>query len=81
MSRGPVVEPESSDEGEAFPDQGWETEGSGLLRKMTDRLEVSLGSIKAGNSSMKLRNQVRSMLDSLVGMGVINEKQKKKNDT
>ena len=39
---------------------------------------MSLGSIKAGNSSIKLKNQVLSLLDSLVELGTVNKKQKKK---
>jgi len=78
MSRRPVVEP--SDDEEDFPEQDWETEGSGVASadKLINQLYVSLGTINAGNSSIKLRNQVFSLLDSLVGLGVIDEKQKKK---
>ena len=78
MSRRPVVEP--SDDDEDFPEQDWETEGSGIASadELNHRLYVSLGSIKVGNSSIKLKNQVFSLLDSLVRMGVIDEKQKKK---
>ena len=49
MSRRPVVEP--SDDEEDFPEQDWETEGSG---KLINQLYVSLGTI-TGNSSIKLR--------------------------
>ena len=79
MSRRPFVEP--SDDEEDFPEQDWETEGSGIASeadKLINQLYVSLGSIKAGNSSIKLKNQVFSLLDSLVRLGEINEKQKKK---
>jgi len=78
MSRRPFVEP--SDDEEDFPEQDWETKGSGIASadKLIHRLYMSLGSIKAGNSSIKLKNQVFSLLDSLVGLGAINEKQKKK---
>jgi len=78
MSRGPVVQP--SDDEEDFPEPDWETEGSGIASadELIHQLYVSLGSIKAGNSSIKLKNQVFSLLDSLVGLGVIDEKQKKK---
>ena len=65
MNRRPFVEP--SDDEEDFSEQDWET-----------KLYVCLGSIKAGNSSIKLKNQVFSLLDSLVGLGAIDEKQKKK---
>jgi len=74
MSRRPFVEP--SDDDEDFSEQDWETEGSGA--SAAHRLYVSLGSIKAGNSSLKLKHQVFSLLDSLVGLGAIYEKQKKK---
>ena len=78
MSRRPAVEP--SDDEEYHSEQDWETEGSGFVtaEKLNNQLYVSLGSIKAGNSSIKLKNQVFSLLDSLVGLGEIDEKQKKK---
>jgi len=78
MSRRPFVEP--SDDEEDFSEQDWETEGSGIASadKLIHRLYVSLGLIKAGNSSIKLKNQVFSLLDSLLGLGAIDEKQKKK---
>ena len=78
MSRRPFVEP--SDDEEDFSEQDWETEGSGFAtaEKLINQLYVSLGSIKAGNSSIKLKNQVFSLLDLLVGHGAINEKQKQK---
>jgi len=78
MSRRPVVEP--SDDEEDFPEQDWETEGSGFAsaEEFIAQLNVSLGSIKAGNSSIKLEKQVFSLLDSLVGLGAIDKKQKKK---
>ena len=46
--------------------------------KLIDQLHLCLGSIKAGNSSIKLKNQVLSLLDSLVRLGAIDKKQKKK---
>jgi len=78
MSRGPTVAP--SDDEEDFPKQDWKTEGSGFAtaEKLINQLYVSLGSIKAGNSSIKLKNLVFSLLVSLVGLGAIDEKQKKK---
>jgi len=78
MSRRPFVEP--SDDEEDFSEQDWETEGSGFAtaEKLINQLCMSLGSIKAGNSSIKLKNQVFSLLDSLVGLRAIDEKQKKK---
>ena len=78
MSRRPVFEP--SDDDEDLPEQDWETEGSGIgsVDKLIHHLYVSLGSIKAGNSSLKLKKQVFSLLDSLAELGTINKKQKKK---
>ena len=79
MSRRPFVEP--SDDEEDFPEQDWETEGSGIASKadkLINQLYLSIRSIKAGNSSIKLKNQVMSLLDSLVGLGAINKKQKEK---
>ena len=62
-------------------EQDWETEGSGFsdeAEKLINQLHLSLGSIKAGNSSIKLKNQVLSQLDSLVELGTIDKKQKKR---
>ena len=77
MSRRPFVEP--SDDEEDFSEQDWETEGSGIASadKLIHQLYVSLGSIKAGNSSIKLKNQVLSLLNLVVGLGAIDKKQKK----
>ena len=72
---------ELSDNEDDFSEQDWETEGSGIAdeaEKLIDQLHLSLGSIKAGNSSIKLKNQVLYLLDSLVELGTINKKQKKK---
>ena len=72
---------ELSDNEDDFPEQDWETEGSGIAdeaEKLINQLYLSLGSIKAGNSSIKLKNQVLFLLDSLVELGTINEKKKKK---
>ena len=76
MSRRPVVEPSEDDED--FPEQDWETEGSGIAStdELIHRLYVSLGLIKAGNSSIKLKNQVFSLLDSRERMGVIDKEKK-----
>ena len=79
MSRRPFIEP--LDDEEDFPEQDWETEGSGITdeaEKLFNRLHLSLGSIKAGNSSIKLKKQVFSLIDSLVELGIIDKKQKKK---
>ncbi len=79
MSRRPAFE--LSDDEDDFSEQDWETEGSGFAdeaEKLINQLHLSLGSIKAGNNSIKLKKQVFYLLDSLVELGTINEKQKKK---
>ena len=72
---------ELSDNEEDSSEQDWEIEGSGFddeAEKLIDQLNVSLGSIRAGNSSIKLKNQVLYLLDLLVELGTINKKKKKK---
>ena len=79
MIRRLVVEP--SDDDEDFPEQDWETEGSGIggAGKFIHRPWVCLGSMKAGTgASLKLKNQVLSLVDSLERMRVINSEQKEK---
>ena len=79
MSRRPAFE--LSDNEEDSSEQVWETEGSGNAdeaEKLIDQLHLSLGSIKAGNNSIKLKKQVLYLLDSLVELGTIDKKQKKK---
>ena len=79
MSRRPAFE--LSDNEDDSYEQDWETEGSGIAdeaEKLIDQLHLSLGSIKAGNSSIKLKKQVLHLLDSLVELGTINKKEKKK---
>ena len=79
MSRRPAFEL-SDDEDDSY-EQDWETEGSGFSDEalnLINQLHLSLGSIKAGNSSIKLKNQVSYLLDSLVELGTIDKKQKKK---
>ena len=80
MSRRPAFEL-SDDEDDSY-EQYWETEGSGFYdneaEKLIDQLHLRLGSIKAGNSSIKLKNQVSYLLDSLVELGTIGKKEKKK---
>ena len=79
MSRRPAFE--LSDNEDDSYEQDWETEGSGIsdeAQKLINQLHVSLGSIKAGNNSIKLRNQVLYLLDSLVELGTIGKKVKKK---
>ena len=72
-----------SDDEQDFSDyeQDWETEGSGFsdeAEKLINQLHLSLGSIKAGNNSIKLKKRVFSLRDSPVELGVINKKEKKK---
>ena len=78
MSRRPAFE--LSDDEDDFSKQDWETERSGFAdeAELIDQLHLSLGSIKAGNSSIKLKKQVLYLLDSLVELGTINKKEKKK---
>ena len=79
MSRRPAFEL-SDDEDDSY-EQDWETEGSGFsdeALKLINQLDLSLGSIEAGNNSIKLKNQVLYLLDSLVELGTINKKEKKK---
>ena len=79
MGRRPAFE--LSDGEDDSSEQDWETEGSGIADdavKLINQLDLSLGSIKAGNSSIKLKNHVLYLLDSLVELGTIDKKQKKK---
>ena len=79
MSRRPTFE--LSDNEDEFSEQDWETEGSGITDEavnLINQLYLSLGSIEAGNNSIKLKNQVSYLLDSLVELGTINKKEKKK---
>ena len=80
MSRRPAFE--LSDDEDDLSKQDWETEGSGITddeaEKLINQLHLSLGSIQAGNSSINLKNQVFSLLDSLVELGTIDKKKKKK---
>ena len=83
MSRRPSVAYSDDDDEQDFPvyEQEWETSGSGIhdeAEQIIDQLYLSLGSMKAGNSSIKLKKQVLSLLDSLVELGTIDEKQKTK---
>jgi len=53
MDRRRFIEPSDDED---FSEQDWETDGSGFAsaEKLINQLYVSLGSIKAGNSSIKL---------------------------
>ena len=79
MSRRPAFE--LSDDEDDFSKQDWKTEGSGIAdeaEKLINQLNLSLGSIKAGNNSIKLKKQIMFLLDSLVELGTIKKKEKKK---
>ena len=79
MSRRPAFEL-SDDEDDSYQ-QDWEIEGSGITDeavKLIKQLHLGLASIKAGKNSIKLKNQVSYLLDSLVELGTIDKKHKKK---
>ena len=79
MSRRPAFEL-SDDEDDSY-EKDWEIEGSGFddeAEKLINQLHLRLGSIKAGNSSIELKEQVLNLLDSLVKLGTINKNEKKK---
>ena len=80
MSRRPAFELSDKINEDDSYEQDWETEGSGIADEveLIDQLHLSLGSIKAGNSSINLKKQVLYLLDSLVELGTINKKEKKK---
>ena len=72
MSRRPAFEL-SDDEDDSY-EKDWEIEGSGFdneAEKLINQLDLSLGSIEAGNNSIKLKKQVLDLLDSLVELGTI----------
>ena len=58
----------------------WEMEGSGSVdpNALVDRLYISLASIQAGNTSLKLKKQVKQILGMLVRQNEIIEKQSQK---
>ena len=55
----------------------WEVEGSGSVdpNALVDRLHISLASIQAGNTSLKLKKQVKQILGVLVRQNEITEKE------
>ena len=55
----------------------WEMEGSGSVdpNALVDRLHISLASIQAGNTSLKLKKQVKQILGVLVRQNEITEKE------
>ena len=54
----------------------WEQEGSGTVdpNVLVEKLHLSLASIRAGNTSLKLKKQVESMLGLLKAAGEITQK-------
>ena len=67
MSRRPAFEL-SDDEDDSY-EKDWEIEGSGFddeAEKLINQLDLSSGSINAGNNSIKLKKRVLDLLDSLV---------------
>ena len=67
MSRRPAFEL-SDDEDDSY-EKDWEIEGSGFddeAEKLINQIDLSLGSINAGNNSIKLKKRVLDLLDSLV---------------
>ena len=61
---------------EAEPDY-WEMEGSGSVdpNALVERLHISLASIQAGNTSLKLKKQVKQILGLLVMQNEITQKE------
>ena len=57
--------------------QEWEMEGSGSVdpNALVERLHLSLASIQAGNTSLKLKKQVKQMLGLLVKLKEITQKE------
>ena len=61
-------------------DKDWETEGSGVadVDALVNQLYISVESIKAGNTSLKLREQVKAILNMLVSEDVMTKTQARK---
>ena len=71
----PQDEPDSGVKPQDEPD--WEMEGSGSVdpNALVERLHLSLASIQAGNTSLKLKKQVQQMLGLLVRLKEITQKE------
>ena len=71
----PQEEPDSGVNPQDEPD--WEMEGSGSVdpNALVERLHLSLASIQAGNTSLKLKKQVKQILGPLVRQNEITQKQ------
>ena len=74
----PAFLQEQEPDREKEPD--WEMEGSGSVdpNALVDRLHISLASIQAGNTSLKLKKQVKQILGVLVRQNEITQKQAQK---
>ena len=73
----PQDEPDWEQESEREKEPDREMEGSGSVdpNALVDRLHLSLASIQAGNTSLKLKKQVKQILGVLVRQNEITEKQ------
>ena len=71
----PKVKPQDEPDWEKEPD--WEMEGSGSVdpNALVERLHISLASIQAGNTSLKLKKQVKQILGLLVRQNEITQKE------
>ena len=79
MSRRPAFE--LSDDEDDFSKQDWETEGSGIAddaEELINQLNLSLGSIKAGNSSIKLKIRYHIFLIHLLNSAQLEKRKRKK---
>ena len=73
----PIPQDDEPDSGVNPTPQDWEMEGSGSVdpNALVERLHLSLASIQAGNTSLKLKKQVQQMLGLLVRLKEITEKE------
>ena len=73
----PQDEPDSGVNPTPQDEPDWEMEGSGSVdpNALVDRLHISLASIQAGNTSLKLKKQVKQILGLLVRQNEITEKE------
>ena len=73
----PRVATEDEPDWEQEPEREKEMEGSGSVdpNALVERLHISLASIQAGNTSLKLKKQVKQMLGLLVKLNEITEKE------
>ena len=74
----PWVKPQDDEpDWEQEPEREREMEGSGSVdpNALVERLHLSLASIQAGNTSLKLKKQVKQMLGLLVRLKEITQKE------